>query len=78
LYQASVTEWRKLGMIVKAPSGYPIVNPYLGISNKALDKCLKLWTELGLTPSSRVRVKTTEDASARDPFSEFDDVHATH
>ena len=49
------------GMVVSAPSGYPMPNPYMGIANKALGNCLKLWAEFGLTPSSRSRVSTTTD-----------------
>lgn len=48
------------GMVVKAPkSGYPMPNPYLAIATRALAGCNKLWPELGLTPSSRSRVRTT-------------------
>ena len=47
------------GMVVQSPSGYPLVNPYLSIAGKALAFCLKLWAELGLTPSSRSKVTTT-------------------
>lgn len=75
IYQQAVQKWGELGMVVKSPSGYPIVNPYLGIANKALGNCLKLWAELGLTPSSRTRVHTTQDAQADDAFSKFDRVN---
>lgn len=44
------------GMVIRSPSGYPMPNPYIAISNKALGNCVKLWAELGLTPSSRSRV----------------------
>src|SRR5262245_35831567 len=48
------------GMVIKAPtSGYPMPNPYIAIANKALGNCVKLWAELGLTPSARSRVVTT-------------------
>ena len=47
---------RSLGMIVKKPSGIPMINPYLVVENAALDKCLNLWRELGLTPAARVRL----------------------
>jgi len=63
---------RDLGMIIKAPSGYPIVNPYLSIATKALAGCNKLWPELGLTPSSRARIIATPEDAAHDPFAEFD------
>ena len=49
------------GMVVKSPSGYPMPNPYMAMANKALGHCLKLWTELGITPSSRSRVTMTSD-----------------
>lgn len=63
---------RTMGMLVKAPSGYPIVNPYLSIATKALAGCSKLWPELGLTPSSRSRVTVTGPGPGGDAFSEFD------
>lgn len=64
---------KRLGLVVKAPSGYPIMNPYLPIATKALSACNKLWPELGLTPSSRSRVRMAEPGSGiGDAFSEFD------
>ena len=61
-----------LGMVVKTPNGYPMVNPYLPIATKALSACTKLWPELGLTPSSRSRLKAAPDPTLADPFAEFD------
>jgi P27 family predicted phage terminase small subunit len=64
------------GMVVRSPSGYPMPNPYIGIANKALGNCVKLWVELGLTPSARTRVQTapgTGGATFDDAFAEFDD-----
>jgi len=61
-------------MVVRSPSGYPMPNPYIGISNKALGNCLKLWVELGLTPSARARVSTAPGFSGEDDvFAEFDE-----
>ncbi len=63
------------GMVIDTPSKYPMVNPLVGISNKALANCVKLWTELGLTPSSRSRVATAPPGSFGDDddeFAEFD------
>ncbi len=64
----------RLGMVVQAPkSGYPMVNPYLSIGNKALLHCSKLWAELGLTPSSRSRIHAVGAAGGEaDSFAEFD------
>lgn len=61
--------------VVKAPTGYAMPNPWLAIQTKALAGCLKLWPELGLTPSSRSRVTTAADGPGPggDAFSEFDD-----
>lgn len=61
------------GMVVQAPSGYPMPNPYLSIATKALAGCNKLWPELGLTPSSRSRVHAAQAENAVDPFAEFDE-----
>ena len=58
--------------VVKAPSGYAMPNPWLSIQTKALAGCLKLWPELGLTPSSRTRVSTEGPGPGGDAFSEFD------
>jgi P27 family predicted phage terminase small subunit len=47
--------------IIKAPDGKAVPNPWLSIQTTALGECLKLWAELGLTPSSRVSVPGTDD-----------------
>lgn len=61
----------KSGMVVKAPSGYPMPNPYISLANKALANCVKLWAELGLTPSSRSRVTVSQKPAASNPLSRF-------
>jgi P27 family predicted phage terminase small subunit len=58
--------------VLKSPSGYAMPNPWLSIQTKALAGCLKLWPELGLTPSSRSRVKTDGPGPGGDAFTEFD------
>lgn len=66
-------------LIVTAKSGYPMPNPYLGVANRALSACIKLWIELGCTPSSRSRVVRTDGTGEGDPFAEFDEpIHASH
>ena len=47
---------KALGEVVKAPSGYPIQNPYRSIANKAYQQCKDFWTEFGMTASSRTRI----------------------
>jgi len=58
--------------VLTARTGYQMPNPWLTIQTKALAACVKLWAELGLTPSSRSRVKTDTSGTATDPFAEFD------
>lgn len=47
------------GLLVKAPSGYPIQNPYLAIANRAMEDCYKYLQQFGLSPSARTRVQAT-------------------
>lgn len=61
-------------MVYITKSGYPMPNPYLSIATKALNACARLWPELGLTPSSRSRVRA--EGPPGDEFAEFDDVPA--
>lgn len=54
LAEAHVT---KHGPIVPAPrTGVPMRNPYLEVANGALERVMKIETELGLSPTSRGRV----------------------
>lgn len=64
------------GMVVRSPSGYPMPNPYIAIANRSLAMCVKLWIELGLTPSARTRIATDAGGLGplpNDAFAEFDD-----
>jgi P27 family predicted phage terminase small subunit len=71
-YLEATQKIRVHGLVVKTPSGYPMPNPFIAIATKALAGCTKLWPELGLTPSSRTRVKT-DAALPTDAWSEFDE-----
>lgn len=44
------------GLMVKAPSGYPIQNPYLAIANRAMEDCHRYLQQFGLSPAARTRV----------------------
>jgi len=78
-YQSAHKQVQIDGMVVKSANGYAIPNALIGVSNKALGNCLRLWAELGLTPSSRSRVTTTPGASLPDdPFAEFDQPTGAH
>lgn len=60
-YQNASEKVRATGLLVKAPSGYPIQNPHLTIMNKAQEQLHKLLVEFGMTPSSRSRVRSNND-----------------
>ena len=66
----AVEKIKKTGMIVKAPSGYPIQNPYLAIANKAVGQMKSLLTEFGMTPSSRSRISV----AVTDEFDDYCDL----
>jgi P27 family predicted phage terminase small subunit len=57
--------------VVKAPSGYPMPNPYIGIANSALDLMRKFLTEFGMTPASRSRIHVEPAGGGADPFAAF-------
>lgn len=75
-YLKAIRKAEAEGEIKTAPSGYPIQNPQIPIATKALAACVKLWAELGLTPSSRSRVQTSGPPPGGDDFSEFDEPNA--
>jgi P27 family predicted phage terminase small subunit len=47
---------RETGMVVKAPTGYPMLNPYLSVIHKTLNHMQAFLGEFGLTPASRSRI----------------------
>jgi P27 family predicted phage terminase small subunit len=61
----------RFGLVIKSPkSGFPIQNPFVSISNTALDLMRKFAVEFGLSPASRSRL-TTGTAEPTDAFAEF-------
>ena len=65
-------ELQQSGHMLKAPSGYPIPNPYLAIANKALIQMKAFLVEFGMTPSSRARIHVeTPKISKPSPLDEF-------
>ena len=44
--------------LLKMPSGYILMNPWLTIATKQMELMQRLAAELGMTPSSRSRVET--------------------
>jgi len=64
-YQNANIGLSETGTIIKAPSGYPVLNPLVGVADRAFKNCVKLAASFGLTPSGRsglqVRPKKKED-----------------
>ncbi|ERR1019366_4264326 len=59
------------GLIVKAPNGYPMYSPYLSASNKALDQVRQFSEQIGLSGSSRSRIKVDKPNDDADPAEAF-------
>lgn len=59
------------GLIVKAPNGYPMYSPYLSASNKALDQVRQLAEQIGLSGSSRSRIRAADADAGLDPAEAF-------
>jgi P27 family predicted phage terminase small subunit len=70
-WRALEDEARKHPFVVKAPSGYPVPNPAVGMANRVFNLLLKASAELGLTPSSRTRVVAAQNADHGDDFTRF-------
>ena len=51
--QEKLTE---LGILYKAPSGYVMQSPLLGVVNQCIETITKLSREFGLTPAARSRI----------------------
>ena len=69
-WRDATDEVQKRGMLVKAPSGYPMQNPYLAIANKAFEQMQKMLVEFGMTPASRSRIQV-EPEQGDDPLAAF-------
>lgn len=61
---------KKVGPVVKSPSGYPVLNPFWSVANKAMSQMQKALVEFGMTPSSRSRIHVA-DTAADDELEEF-------
>lgn len=49
-------ELRKTAKLVKSPTGYPLQNPWLAISNRAIDQMRQLGSDLGLSAAALTRI----------------------
>jgi len=59
IYWEAMEGVRQFGIISMTPNKYLARSEYLNTANKELEICLKILTEFGLTPSSRMRVRAT-------------------
>lgn len=57
---------RETGEVVKSPSGAPMLNPYLSVSNKAQDQMRSFMREFGMTPSAEKQVTPKQKRVAED------------
>jgi P27 family predicted phage terminase small subunit len=62
---------RKTGPIIKAPSGYPIVNPLISVVRGYELLMSRQMVELGMTPSSRSRLRIEQPEKTEDPLDAF-------
>lgn len=56
-YKDAEEKLAKYGDLIKAQNGNLMQNPLLGVSNRALAKCQQFWSEFGMMPASRSRVR---------------------
>jgi P27 family predicted phage terminase small subunit len=59
--------------VLMTKSGYPILNPYLTIADKALETMRRFAVEFGMTPSSRsnIHVAPEDENRPSNPFAEI-------
>ena len=69
VYIDAIVEQDKHPLVIKINNGKTLApNPYIAIANKAMENCIKLMNELGLTPKSRLAANKLEDGSALSDF----------
>lgn len=62
---------KQTGEVIKAPSGYPVLNPYLSIANRAYDIMYRFLVEFGMTPAARVRLAVPGRKKTIDPLEDI-------
>jgi P27 family predicted phage terminase small subunit len=70
LWVEAVSSIERYGTMVKSPNGYPMQSPYVAVANKQVDIMVRIAAELGMTPSSRTRIRVGDKTPA-DPFEAF-------
>ena len=64
LWVEAVSSIERYGTMVKSPNGYPMQSPYVAVANKQVDIMVRIAAELGMTPSSRTRIRVGDKAPA--------------
>lgn len=57
IYWEAMDGVRQYGIIGVTPNNHLVRSEWLNTANKAMDQCLKILLEFGLTPSARMRVR---------------------
>jgi P27 family predicted phage terminase small subunit len=66
---------RLYGVVIKSPSGYPILSPYLSVANRALAQMKGLLEQFGMTPSARTRLQVPERPDPDDELAAWRQAH---
>ena len=70
-HREAVQKLARTGQVIKSPSGYPIVNPFMSNMNRQAQIMLKAAEQLGFSPASRPRVHVDAEAEKTNPFESF-------
>jgi P27 family predicted phage terminase small subunit len=70
LWVEAVASIGRYGTMVKSPNGYPMQSPYVAVANKQVEIMVRIAAELGMTLSSRTRIRV-EGKAPEDPFEAF-------
>jgi phage terminase large subunit-like protein len=65
-----VSSIERYGTMIKSPNGFPMQSPSVAVANKQVEIMVRIAAELGMTPSSRSRIRVGDKAPA-DPFEAF-------
>ena len=70
IYVEARAQQAKHPLVVKINAGKTFApNPYIAVANKAMENCIKLMNEMGLTPKSRLNINSsTEDSLINELF----------
>ena len=70
LWVEAVSSIERYGTMIKSPNGFPMQSPSVAVANKQVEIMVRIAAELGMTPSSRTRIRVGDKAPA-DPFEAF-------